>query len=244
MIIGAGQFAAVPGDIATNVGRMAALLAAAADTGIHLVVFAELAVTHYDLAAIAADPTLLIADHDDARLDRVRNACRELGIAAVINAPAQAVDESGRTISTFVYGPDGGLLTRYDKLHMFEETEAGIFVTGAADGRFELDGLRFALATCHDNSYPDIPARAAADGCQVYLASSFHDLPERIGRYAQLARDNSLFVVLANGLGPGPYGPACGRSGAWLPSGEQVAAAEPGEHDQLVRAEVVLSGSR
>ncbi len=230
----------MPGDIAANAGRMAALLTVAADTGTHLVVFAELALTHYDLAAIAADPALLIADHDDARLDGVRNACRELGIAAAVNAPARAVAESGRTISTFVYGPDGALLTRYDKLHMFE-AEGDIFVAGAADGRFELDGVRFALATCFDNSHPDIPARAAADGCRVYLASSFHDSAERVARYSQLARDNGLFVVLANGLGPGPSGPGCGRSGAWLPSGEQVAAAEAGEHDQLV---VALSDSR
>lgn len=67
-------------------------------------------------------------------------------------------------------------------------------------------------------------------------------------RYAELARDSGLQVLLANGTGLGSCGQGCGLSGGWLPSGERVAAAAewrgpvaeiPGDG-----AEVVLSDAR
>ncbi|MCZ0995522.1 hypothetical protein O1L44_23960 [Streptomyces noursei] len=55
----------VPGDIAGNAARMAGLVTEAAERGAGLVVFAELALTHYDLAVIAADPAGLSVLPDD-----------------------------------------------------------------------------------------------------------------------------------------------------------------------------------
>ncbi|MFE0375758.1 nitrilase-related carbon-nitrogen hydrolase [Streptomyces inhibens] len=245
MLIAAAQFTSVPGDIEANAARMAALITEAAGRGAGLVVFSELALTHYDLRLIAADPAGLPVLPDDARLAPVREACRASGVAAVVNAAGRAPEAGARpTIASFVYGPDGALLTRYDKMHLTDQ-ESEIFAPGATHGRFTLGGIRFALATCYDNSFPDVPARAAADGCRVYLASSFHDSAERVARYAGLARDNGLQVVLANGTEVGSPGPACGLSGVWLPSGERVASAaewtEPVPGDG---AELVLSDAR
>ncbi|UKY50038.1 nitrilase-related carbon-nitrogen hydrolase [Streptomyces inhibens] len=245
MLIAAAQFTSVPGDIEANAARMAALITEAAGRGAGLVVFSELALTHYDLRLIVADPAGLLVLPDDARLAPVREACRASGVAAVVNAAGRAPEAGARpTIASFVYGPDGALLTRYDKMHLTDQ-ESEIFAPGATDGRFTLGGIRFALATCYDNSFPDVPARAAADGCRVYLASSFHDSAEGVARYAGLARDNGLQVLLANGTEVGSPGPACGLSGVWLPSGERVAAAaewtEPVPGDG---AELVLSDAR
>jgi len=248
MIIAAAQFLPVPGDIEANAARMATLLTGAATRGAGLVVFSELALTHYDLDLIAADPTGLTVTEDDARLAPVREACRETGVAAVVNAAGRGAAGGGRpTISSFVFGPDGALLTRYDKTHLFGdggEGESALFAPGSADGRFTLGGIRFALATCFDNSFPEVPARAAADGCRVYLASSFHDSAQRVAQYGHLARAHGLQVLLANGTGTGRSASGCGLSGAWLPSGERVAAAAewtgavPGDGAELVLSDV------
>ncbi|MFD8543917.1 nitrilase-related carbon-nitrogen hydrolase [Streptomyces sp. NPDC059649] len=244
MITAAAQFAPVPGDIEANAARMAALIGEAAGRGVGLVVFAELALTHYDLRLIAADPDRLTVAPDDARLAPVREACRASGVAAVVNAPGRAVEAGGRpTISSFVYGPDGTLLTRYDKVHVSDD-ESEVFAPGSADGRFFLGGIRFALATCFDNSFPEVPARAAADGCRVYLSSAFHDSAERLAQYGEIAREHGLLVLLANGMEVGSPGPACGLSGVWLPSGERVAVAAewtapvPGDGAELVVSDV------
>ncbi|MET9292548.1 nitrilase-related carbon-nitrogen hydrolase [Streptomyces sp. NPDC003077] len=253
MIVAAAEFASAPLDIDANAARMAALVTEAGGRGARLVVFSELALTHYELGAIAAEPERLSVTADDVRLAPVREACRASGVAAVVNAPGRVGGPVGAdgsdevavgvrlAIASFVFGPDGELLTRYDKRHLYGP-ENDVFVPGAAEGRFALDGLRFALATCYDNAFPEVAASAAADGCQVYLASSFHGTPERVAQYADLARNNGLYVVLANGTGVGSAGPACGHSGAWSPSGEQVARAT--EITDAGRAAEVAKGPR
>ncbi|WP_327157102.1 nitrilase-related carbon-nitrogen hydrolase [Streptomyces tubercidicus] len=244
MIIAAAQFLPVPGNIEANAARMAGHITEAAGRGTGLVVFPELALTHYDLDLIAADPQGLAVTEDDARLAPVRDACRATGTAAVVNAPGRAPGGGSRpAIASFVFGPDGALVTRYDKVHLFEGENA-VFAPGTAEGRCTLGGIRFALATCFDNSFPEVAARAAADGCRVSLASSFHGSAERVARYAQQARDHGLHVLLANGMGTSSSASGCGLSGAWLPSGERVTAAAawtgaaPGDGAELVFTDV------
>ncbi|GCD46050.1 carbon-nitrogen hydrolase family protein [Streptomyces paromomycinus] len=225
MIVATAQFPPAPLDIAANAARMATLLAEAAGRGAELVVFAELTLTNYELDAIAAAPEEYTLAPDDARLAPVRDACRTAGVAAVVNCPGvgPAGTADGMTISSFVYGPDGALLTRYDKHHLHGR-ENGLFTAGPeAGGRFTFRGLKFALATCYDNAFPEVAERAAADGCQVYLASSFHDEVERTEQYAAKARDHGIDVLLANGVGPGSDGVACGYSGIWAADGTCLA---------------------
>ncbi|MYT28341.1 MULTISPECIES: nitrilase-related carbon-nitrogen hydrolase [unclassified Streptomyces] len=240
MIIAAAQLRSVTGDIAGNALRMARLITEAAERSAGLVVFSELALTHYDLRPMADDPARAAVLPDDPRLAPIREACRATGVAAVVNGPGRSGEDGALpTIASFVYGPDGALLTRYDKRHL-AETESAVFAPGSAHGRFTLGGIRFALATCCDSSFPEVAERAVADGCRVYLSSAFHRDAEGVARYGRLAREHGLHVLLANGTGVGSPGPAAGLSGCWLPSGERVASAGPGGDG----AELVLSDVR
>ncbi|MGW0463835.1 carbon-nitrogen hydrolase family protein [Streptomyces sp. NPDC003027] len=230
MIVAAAQFTPEPGDIGANVRTMADLIRSAGAEGARLVVFPELSLTGYEPTLVHGDPGLHLAA-DDTRLAPLRDACRAVAAAAVVNGPVRTAH--GRPgITSLVVGPDGGLLTRYDKrhLHGFEEE---VFAAGDRDGRFTLDGVRFALATCYDNRFPEVAERAAADGCRVYLASSVltvdNDSFEKV--YPVRARDFGLRVVLANVLGRNEEGVCAGASGAWGPDGERIAdagTADPG----------------
>lgn len=224
MIIASAQFTPRPCEVAANVEAMAALIAEAAAAGAALVVFPELAVTGYELAAVNADPALVL-DPDAPELAPLREACRTSGVAAVVNCPGRAAE--GPTISSYVYGPDGTLLTRYDKVHVTETEQAAGFVPGTADGRFTLDGVRVGLAICYDTAFPDVAARAAADGCGLLLASSLHDTedgPRKLATlYPAMARDNALYVALANHVGPSGGFTACGLSAVWGPDGRVLA---------------------
>lgn len=224
MIVAAGQFTPVPGDIEANVRRMEGLIRAAAGQRARVVVFPELALTGYELGLIRRDPGLWPTE-DDKRLDPVREACRATSTAAVVHGPVPT--ESGRPgISSLVVGPRGELLTRYDKQHL-HGAENDIFAAGSADGRFTLDGVGFALATCYDNRFPDIAERAKADNCQVYLASSVLDTEDdSLDKvYPARARDNGLYVVLANVLGHNEGGECRGGSAVWGPDGVRIADA-------------------
>ncbi|MEU8619726.1 carbon-nitrogen hydrolase family protein [Streptomyces sp. NPDC048623] len=224
MMVAATQFAPVAGDIAANVRSMAGLIRAAGAAGARVVVFAELSVTGYEPSLIRDAPELVLTE-DDPRLEPVREACREVSAAAVVNGPVRTPG-SRPGLATLVIGPDGGLLTRYDKQHLYG-VEAEVFEPGTVDGRFALDGVRFALATCYDNRFPELAERAAADNCAVYLASSVLGAASDSFTtvYPVRARDFGLHVVLGNVLGLSENGEGGGMAGAWGPDGERLADA-------------------
>ncbi|MGW0116952.1 carbon-nitrogen hydrolase family protein [Streptomyces sp. NPDC003327] len=227
MMIAAAQFAPVAGDVDANVRTVAGIVRDAGAAGARVVVFAELSLTGYDTALIRSRPELVLTE-DDARLEPVRAACRSAGVAAVVNGPVRGAG-SLPGLTSLVIGPDGSLLARYDKRHLYHGHEQDTFAAGTTDGRFALDGVRFALATCYDNRFPELAERAAADGCSVYLASSMleadNDSYETV--YPVRARDFGLFVALGNSLGPSEVGEGGGRAGVWGPDGGRLADAGP-----------------
>ncbi|MFG2328435.1 carbon-nitrogen hydrolase family protein [Streptomyces sp. NPDC048604] len=240
MIVAAAQFAPVPGDIEANVRTVAELVRAAGADGARLVVLAELALTGYEPSLIHADPALALTE-DDLRLEPIREACRAAGAAAVVNGPVRTGDGERPGVTTLVFGPDGALLARYDKQHLYGY-EREVFTAGDRDGRFALDGVRFALATCYDNRFPELAERAASDGCRVYLASSVLDTENDSFEavYPARARDFGLYVVLGNTLGTNEAGACEGRSGVWGPDGERLADA--GTKQGYATAELPVGG--
>lgn len=234
MKIATAQFTCVPADISANVQQMASLTDEARVQGAELVVFPELALTGYELDAVLARRDLWV-QADDPRLDAVRAS----GVASVVNCVAPT--DGGRpAIETLVFGADGELLTTYRKQHLFEH-EQGAFEAGRRDGRFELGGLRFALATCFDNHFSELVSRGAADGCQVHLASSLYGtgggVDELAAVYPGIAKNFDLYVVMANHVGPAGNWTGCGRSALWAPGGALLAQADA-DTPMVVTAEV------
>ncbi|MFF8844015.1 carbon-nitrogen hydrolase family protein [Streptomyces sp. NPDC015127] len=227
MKIAAAQFPAVPGDVAANIGSMADLIREAAGRGARFVAFCELAAQGYALAPIAADPGLWLAE-DDPRLAPVREACRTTGTAALVGCAARTGGDRP-AITALVIGPDGELLARYDKTHLYGE-ELEVFAAGTGEGRFVLDGVRFSVAICYDNRFPEVAASAKADDCRVYVASSVleadNDSFEKV--YPVRARDNGLYVLLANQVGTCEVGECRGGSAVWGPDGTLLADAGRG----------------
>ncbi|MET7698486.1 carbon-nitrogen hydrolase family protein [Streptomyces sp. NPDC005485] len=234
MRIATTQFTCAPADIGANARQMAALAAEAGAQGAEMVVFPELAPTGYELEALRADRDLWVQP-DDPRLDPLRTG----GIATVINC-ATATGGNRPAIETLVFAADGEPITAYRKQHLFEH-EQGVFLAGRNDGRFELGGLRFALATCFDNHFPDLVSRGAADGCHVHLASSLYGVGGGVSElesvYPGIAKDFPLHVVLANHVGPAGAWTGCGRAALWAPGGAVLAQGDA-ETPTVVTAEV------
>ncbi|RSS68670.1 carbon-nitrogen hydrolase family protein [Streptomyces sp. WAC06614] len=223
MKIAAAQLTCVPADVPANVARATALAVRAREEGAGLLVLPELVLTGYELRAVAEDPSLWVTP-EDPRLDPLRSS----GIATVVNCAAPG--PGGRpVIASLVFGPAGVLLTTYAKQHLYEQ-ERDHFSAGDRDGRFELGGLRFCLATCFDNHVPELAARGAADGCRVHLASSLYGtgngVRERAALHPALARDHGLYVALANHVGPAGPWTGCGGAAVWAPDGTLLAEAD------------------
>ncbi|MEV7616588.1 carbon-nitrogen hydrolase family protein [Streptomyces sp. NPDC089799] len=243
MKIAAAQLACVPADVPANVRILAGLAARAREEGAELVVLPEFALTGYELAALASDPGLWVHDpEDDPRLDPLRGA----GIATVVNCAVAADGGERPAIGTLVFDADGRLLTTYLKQHLYGQ-EQDVFAAGDRDGRFGLAGLRFALATCFDNHFPELTSRGPADGCHVHLASSLYGtgdgIRERATLYPRIAADTGLYVVLANHVGPAGPWTGCGRAAVWAPDGTLLAEADD-RTATVVTAEVPAPGRR
>lgn len=221
--IAAAQLTCVPADVEANARQIATLARDAREQGAELVVFPELALTGYELEAISARPDLLVGA-DDPRLDVIR----ETGVATVVNCAAPG-DGARPVIETLVFGPDGESITGYRKRHLYEN-ERDLFEAGEADGRFELGGLRFALATCFDNHFGDLVARGAADGCRVHLSSPLYGtgggVKELATLYPGIAEEYGTHVVVANHVGPAGPWTGCGNAAIWAPGGVLRAQAD------------------
>ncbi|MEV7416005.1 carbon-nitrogen hydrolase family protein [Streptomyces sp. NPDC089919] len=223
MKIAAAQLTCVPADIAANVRTVVELAARAKEAGAELVVLPELVLTGYELGALAADPGLWTGP-DDPRLDPVRAT----GVATVVNCAAPS-DDRRPWLSSHVYGPDGELLTTYAKQHLYAQ-ERELFRPGGRDGRFELGGIRFALATCYDNHFPELTGRGVSDCCRVHLASSLYGtgdgVRERAELYPAMAKATGMYVLLANHVGPAGPWTGCGGAAVWSPDGTPLAEAD------------------
>ena len=222
--IAAAQSISVPGQVPANVQAHLAMVRAAAQQGVQLLVFPELSLTGYE-PALAAD---LVLGADDAVLAPLLEAARTTGMALVVGAPAAPVVPGGKpAIGAWVFEADGrAALYRKRHLHPGEEQFAS---AGSEDAHVRpLAGQPTALAVCADTTHLEHAQAARDGGALLYACGSVISEGGYAKDAAQLqgyASDLGLAVLMANhGAPTGGY--ACaGRSAFWAPGGEPVVAA-------------------
>ncbi|MFJ2862349.1 carbon-nitrogen hydrolase family protein [Kitasatospora sp. NPDC087314] len=219
-----------PDTVAVNVERHARSVREAAA---RLVVFPELSLTGYDLAAPALDPA-------DPRLGPLVAACAASGATALVGAPV-AEPGGGESIATLAVTGEGAVVAcRKSRLHGAEKDR---FTPGEQPVVLELDGLRLGLAICADAADPAHAEETAALGMDAYVASTLYgagpdQADRRDGHFRARAAAHGVWCVLATSAGAsGEFPETSGGSGFWAPGGALVAQAgtAPGE---LVRAEL------
>ncbi len=207
------------------------------EAGTRLVVFPELSLTGYDLAAPAVDPA-------DARLAPLVAACATAGAVALVGAPAVEADGRESIATLAVTGEGAEVVYRKMRLH---GAEVERFTPGGKPVVLELDGLRLGLAVCADAADPTHAEETAALGIDAYVASTLYgpgaaQAERRDGHVRDRTAAHGVWCVLATCAGAtGEYPDSSGGSGVWAPGGGLVAQAgtAPGE---LVRAEVARTG--
>ncbi|MEV4122390.1 carbon-nitrogen hydrolase family protein [Micromonospora sp. NPDC049645] len=209
----------VPLDVAENARSHAVAVRAARA---RLVVFPELSLTGYELAA----PVVSV---DDPRLAPLVEACAETGTLALAGAPV-----AGEHIAMLAVTGDG-VAVAYRKVWL-GDAEARRFRPGDAPAVCDVDGWRVGLAICKDTGVAAHAARTAALGIDVYAAGvleSAGDASVIDQRAHRVATTHRVWVVVASFAGStgGGYTEAAGRSGIWASDGEVYARAgiDPGE---------------
>ena len=243
MKIAACQMVSGP-DLAANLAAARRLLEAAAAQG----------------ARLAALPEYfcLMGQHDSDKLAHAETpgqgpiqallstAARELGLWVIGGTlPMQAETPDRVRNTTLVFAPDGEVVARYDKMHLFaydngreSYDEGRVLEAGCEPTRFEAEGLQVGLSVCYDLRFPELfRAYAGADLLAVPAAFTY-TTGEKHWSLLLRARavENQCYVIAPAQGGRHPNGRRTwghsmvvdpwGEVLAELPEGEGVVVAE------------------
>ena len=226
------QAAGTPGDVEANLAALDAACAEAAAHGAELLVTDEMYVTGYDIGELV---------HELAREDllaRVQEIARRHSLAVVAGLPE--LDGGACYNTAALVGPDGTLLARHRKAHLFGALDRAVFAAGDdLVTVVDLAGVRIALLICYDVEFPESVRAAATAGAHLVLVPTAQMEP--FGWIAdQLIRvrawENQVYVAYVNHDGHEGTLDYVGSSSVVGPSGEVLAAA--GHGDVLLYATV------
>jgi len=252
MVVAAAQLGPADEDKGRNVERVVALLARSREVGAELVSFPELALTPY--FCLDPEPTDSHGDSlESTHVRRVREAVEATGISTVL--PLAERDASGTYNAALVIGPDGGVIGRYQKVHL-PYAEQNHFLAGREFTVTHMDNYVLGVLICADRGFPEswrvLGLRGAEVVCAPYNTSTHqaHGCPPHVSEI-DWARDLQVTRMRAAAMSNGFYVIAPGKGGRERdvdyiadsmiisPWGEVIARART-NGDELVVAEIDL----
>jgi len=119
--------------------------------------------------------TAIDAEESDPSLAGFRALAAELGIFLHIGSMAIRLGDDAVANRAFLIAPDGDILARYDKIHMFDVDLAGgesyreskLYKPGAAAAVADLPWGRLGLTICYDVRFPHLYRSLAQSGASV-----------------------------------------------------------------------------
>ncbi len=183
-----------------NLVTTEALIREAAAGGAGLVLTPEC--TNLMSASRDRQACMLVPEHADATLARLRETAAELGVWIVAGSLALATEgPEGRFANRcLVLGPDGEVAARYDKIHMFDvdldsgETyrESAAFRPGDVAVTVEAAGARLGLSICYDLRFAALYRRLAQAGAQILTIPAAFTVPTGRAHWHVLVRARAI----------------------------------------------------
>ena len=231
IVVAVAQVGARVGDIAANLATAGRYARRAASRGAGLVVFPECFVQGYALRRSVLDLAVDLDGPVVAELARLAAGARIAIVAGLIEA--NPADPARPFNTAVVLGPDGGLVGRYRKAHLFDR-EVDAFTPGDAYPVFELPlgatsrpPLQLGVCICADIEFPEVARLLAIGGAELIAVASADMEPYRVQQAANLmsrAIENNVHVALANTVDRRPNVTFFGGSGIASPDGGLVSA--------------------
>ncbi len=199
-------------------------------------------------------PALLAAirtEAEDPMLKALSALAKELGIT--IHIGSLAIKNGDKVANrAFMIGQDGGLLARYDKLHLFDvdlpngETwrESNTFTGGVEAVAVDLPEARLGMAICYDVRFPYLFRALADAGCSILTAPACFTKQTGEAHWSVLQRaraiENGAFMISAAQAGVHEDGrETYGHSIIVDPWGKVLA--EAGDEPGVIMAEIDLA---
>jgi predicted amidohydrolase len=190
-------------DIEANLAVIERFTAEAARDGARLVAFPEYAT--YEKKVVDASFPAVAEPLDGPVGNALAGIARRHGIALVAGV-VETSEDPGRAYNTLAaFGPDGALLARYRKIHLFDAQGFGEsrFIKPAPSAEpvvFGFDGVNFGLMTCYDLRFPELSRALSDAGADVLLACSSwvpgeHKTRQWLALTASRAIENGFYVA-------------------------------------------------
>lgn len=159
--------------VARNVDDAEALIRAAAAAGAGYVLTPEMTtILDRDKAALLA---AIGPEETDSSLQRFREIARELGIHLHIGSMAIKLSDDHIANRSFLIAPNGAIVGRYDKIHMFDVDltggesyrESATYRPGDTAVVADLPWAKLGLTICYDVRFPALHRTLAKAGASV-----------------------------------------------------------------------------
>ena len=160
-------------DVAENIAAASSLIREAAAGGAELIATPEMT-TLLDRAPGAAWEKST-TEAADPGLAAFRSLAKELGVTLLIGSLAIRAEQGKCANRSFLIGPDGAVVSTYDKIHMFDVQlnatnvyrESDSYAAGASAIVADLPVGRLGLTVCYDVRFPDLFRQLAIAGAKV-----------------------------------------------------------------------------
>ncbi|MEZ5920777.1 MAG: carbon-nitrogen hydrolase family protein [Parvularculaceae bacterium] len=156
-----------------NIDAALALIGEAAEMGAHLILTPEMT------NAVDRDAKRLAASLPDGEameeIEAFSAAAAEHGVFLLIGSLAVKRDDGALANRSFLFGPDGGVAARYDKIHMFDVTledgeswrESAVYQAGDNAVLVETPLAKVGLSICYDLRFPHLYRSLARAGAEI-----------------------------------------------------------------------------
>jgi len=239
--------------VASNIDAAEKLIREAARAGAKYVLTPEMTnILERDRAALLA---AISPEESDPALARFRALAKELGI--YLHAGSFAIKLGAEQVANrgFLIGPDGGIIARYDKIHMFDVDlangeswrESRIYRPGEMAVVADLPDARLGMSICYDVRFPQLYRALAKAGATLLAVPAAFTKQTGEAHWHVLLRSRAIetgaFVIAAAQGGHHEDGrDTYGHSMIIDPWGKVIA--EAGTEPGIVVADIDIEASR
>ena len=185
-------------DVAYNTERILEYLREAAAQDVDVVAFTEMALTGYSKRAEFG--ASIDWDAVTQALERIKAACRELHLCAIVGAPTR--DGDAAFCAALAIDSQGEILDAYEKTYLAGEEWA---TPGRKFTIFPINGVSCGTFICHDERYPHLVQLRALSGAQLFFyiscesgLSDEHKINPYRAQIQARAVENGVYIVHAN----------------------------------------------
>jgi len=235
-------------NVAENIDTVETMVREATRAGAHYVQTPEMTnIVDRNRASLAAT---IRPERSDHSIQRLASLAGELGIVLHLGSFAVQAEDGRIANRALLFGADGKLLARYDKIHLFDVDlpngeswrESAVYRPGDQAVVADLPWLRLGVSICYDIRFPHLyRAQAHAGAAALTAPAAFtRQTGEAHWHVLQRARaiENGAFVISAAQAGQHADGrETFGHSIIVSPWGE-VLAEGGGEGPEMIIAEI------